>query len=319
MKGVRVLLLATCLIVFAKANAQEHPWEKYGYKPKIVTLSNGKYQEFHDLDTIVEIGSALFDRKNGKIIGIVEYDTLYSEADMKPYIISRWISPDPKSEEYSSWSPYNYCMNNPIIFIDPNGEDVVIVIGGIDPSNDGDTGTGKHIAGELNTWASENNIQDFSAKDFAADKWDNVKGDIMSYISDNYDASSGEKLIITGYSWGGDTSVEVAEMLKEQGINVDLLITVDAAKGPLSSDLGDWVDREIPDNVNEATNYYQDKPSKVRSHGDEATAADPSKTSVMNIKVTTEGTTHSNIDEHTKPLVIDEIKAKVERRYEKQK
>lgn len=66
------------------------------------------------MDTIVEIGSALFDRKNAKIIGIVEYDTLYSEADMKPYIISRWISPDPLAEEYSSWSPYNYVANNPI-------------------------------------------------------------------------------------------------------------------------------------------------------------------------------------------------------------
>jgi hypothetical protein len=35
----------------------------------------------------------------------------------------------------------------------------------------------------------------------------------------------------------------------------------------------------------------------------------------MNVKVTTEGTEHSNIDEQTRPMVEDEIKAKVENRY----
>jgi len=35
--------------------------------------------------------------------------------------IGRWMSPDPLSEEFSSWSPYNAMSDNPINFIDPNG------------------------------------------------------------------------------------------------------------------------------------------------------------------------------------------------------
>lgn len=121
MRIERIFFIAICMIAFTKIVAQEHPWEKYGYKPKVGTLSNGKFQEFHDMDTIVEIGSALFDRKNGKIVGTVQRDTLYSEADMKPYVISRWLSIDPKAEKYYSISPYAYCLNNPIIFVDPTG------------------------------------------------------------------------------------------------------------------------------------------------------------------------------------------------------
>jgi hypothetical protein len=121
------LYLIIFLLIFYFSSSllsQEHPWEKYGFKPKIITLSKGKYQEFHDNDTIVEIGSAVFDRKNGRIIGIVKADTSANYLIMKPSIVSRWISPDNFAEKYFSLSPYNYVANNPLSNTDPTGDTI---------------------------------------------------------------------------------------------------------------------------------------------------------------------------------------------------
>lgn len=98
-----------------------NPFKQYGYTPKIATLSKGKYLEFHDLDSVVQIGSFAYHVKNREIVGYTAYDTIYPESTLRPELMSRWISPDPLSEEFPSWSPYNFVYNNPLRFIDPTG------------------------------------------------------------------------------------------------------------------------------------------------------------------------------------------------------
>lgn len=41
-------------------------------------------------------------------------------------VVQRFISPDPLAQKYYEWSPYNYVLNNPLLYVDPDGKDVWI-------------------------------------------------------------------------------------------------------------------------------------------------------------------------------------------------
>ena len=61
------------------------------------------------------------DRMNG--LNMYDYGARWRGGD-----VPSWPTPDPLAEKYYSISPYAYCLNNPIIIIDPDGKDLIKVL-----------------------------------------------------------------------------------------------------------------------------------------------------------------------------------------------
>ncbi len=63
-----------------------------------------------------------FNGKGEQTLGSL--DLLDYGARMYDPAIGRWTAQDPLSEKYYSFSAYNYCVNNPVMFVDPDGRDI---------------------------------------------------------------------------------------------------------------------------------------------------------------------------------------------------
>lgn len=114
---IGTVLAVLCSLLHAQ-QSEGNPFDRLGYKADVYTF--GETKEFHDQNIIVEIGEVLFNTQTNEVVGFVEVKD--SLIELKPELQS--MSVDPHCEKYYSISPYAYCMNNPVKFIDPDGKDI---------------------------------------------------------------------------------------------------------------------------------------------------------------------------------------------------
>lgn len=116
------LLTNIFVITAQEKQVSENPFDKLGYDPLVATSSRGEFAEFHDQADIVEIGSVLFNTKTNEVVKIL--DDGETTLDLSSATVA--MSIDPLCEKYYWISPYAYCLNNPVKFVDKDGKQVGI-------------------------------------------------------------------------------------------------------------------------------------------------------------------------------------------------
>jgi RHS repeat-associated protein len=186
--------------------------------------------------------------------------------------IGRWHLLDKQAEKYISISPYAYCANNPIVFVDPDGQKILFVNGywasgglgnaiGSNSAGKGYWGSGFTEAAQRffndNSKVTDANYIDGSSKWGGDQSGGNRYNLGYQYTKDNYNSlleniEDGETFKLVTHSEGAAYGAGIAAYLMEQGQTVETIVHLSADEanefttpdGPDTYQLGyngDWV------------------------------------------------------------------------------
>ena len=139
--------------------------------PTLAILEQNDYLPF---GTRIDLNSLAYDqsnryRFNGKEeqvtgnIGLIDYGARFYDPDL-----SRWTTPDPLAEKYYSISPYAFCNNNPVNFVDPDGRQIKFF-------------EMAAYSGSIPNYAYSMPIYDYEAGDYSITGYYDEEGNLVGY------------------------------------------------------------------------------------------------------------------------------------------
>jgi hypothetical protein len=120
------IILALLILRLSNTFAQDNPYEVFGHTSKVVYETKvSEYLMVKNSDNASLIKSIAFNIEEGLVLFLGDKDTILSSQIIQPEQLLRWLSVDPKSNDYPDMSPYNFVANNPVFYIDPDGRKFV--------------------------------------------------------------------------------------------------------------------------------------------------------------------------------------------------
>ena len=104
-------------------------YSAYGDESEVMVPQQGTIPEHTLAAATLPSGMTLRDSFTGQEDQTPDFGTSYTDFGARQYspAIRRWMTPDPLSEKYYGVSPYAFCNDNPVNFVDPDGEDPSLI------------------------------------------------------------------------------------------------------------------------------------------------------------------------------------------------
>jgi RHS repeat-associated protein len=197
----------------------------------------------------------------------------------------RFLSVDQRGSYVSStrpqsWNRYAYARSNPMTLYDPDGEAAALFTGLFNDPTGGIGMVAKQVAGKPGVGRT---------KVFKHQQQEQA----LRFLMEQHKLNPKEPIFLAGHSQGAQSAVDVAKMLGDKGISVNLLITIDPAIS----------NKTVSSNVQQAYNYFQTSNHLIG--GDQLVAASGLETNVTNSEV--QGVGHTDIDEAVANAVASQI------------
>ena len=98
-------------------------YSAYGAESDVMVPQQGSTPEHALAAATLPSGMTLRDSFTGQEDQTPDFGTSYTDFGARQYspALRRWMTPDPLSEKYYGMSPYVFCADNPVNFVDPDG------------------------------------------------------------------------------------------------------------------------------------------------------------------------------------------------------
>jgi len=191
--------------------------------------------------------------------GLYYYGARYYDAQT-----SVWLSVDPMADKYPEFSAYVFSGNNPVLYVDPDGRDIIPVHGTW--SNPNTWGDLKGITKASNKFFGDNNLG--NSFQWSGANYSELRTEAAIQLVDHARSQMKSKdfngeITFVGHSHGGNVSVEALNMMAEmkEFDNVELnLLTINT---PVREDY------QLSDNAKERVNHVNiyDSKDPVQANG----------------------------------------------------